>query len=660
VCLGRALLVSPSRNNQNVYSPVTDYEGQSIEKTRRRRPNIHKEHASRLTPDSFDRGAVHAWAPVLLLAAATFAVYSPVLKHPFVNYDDVDYVTENPRVQQGLTAAMLRWAITSTEQANWHPLTWISHAIDCQLFGLDPAGHHFTSLLLHAANAVLLFLLLMRVTGRRWRSLMVAALFALHPINVESVAWVAERKTVLCMFFFLLTLAGYGWYARKPGMGRYFLMSILFALALTAKPMAVTLPFVLLLTDFWPLQRIEGWTPPSLVFPVPQFSPRHLIMEKLPLVALSAGSSVVTLVAQLPAMKTVEAVPFGQRVANAIFSYGMYVWKTFWPAHLGVFYAPQGARLQTWQIALSLAFLASVSAFVWRARFRGYLLIGWLWFLGTLVPMIGLVQVGEQGMADRYAYLPLLGIFTIVTWGSADLAVLKKVNVRVEFAVSGAVLLVLSILTWRQIQTWESSFTLWSHSLQVTSDNYVAEDFVGTTLLQEVFKATGESCAAQALVHFQNAVRINPRDALGHLNVGFCQQAHGHTREAVGEYEIALQSARTKYLKSRAYINLGAAYDDLRDFGRARTYFNQGLQIYPRSSEILQALAKLDVEEKIIELSRSADAHPTSTLYLQLGQLQQKLGRISEARESYQRALHLDPELWRARGALSNLEKVAP
>lgn len=603
---------------------------------------------------------MRSWVLVLLLAAITFTVYSPVLKYPFVNYDDVDYVAENSHVQQGITLTMLRWAVTSTEQANWHPLTWISHALDCQLFGLDPAGHHFTSLLLHAANTVLLFLLLMQVTGRYWRSLMVAALFALHPINIESVAWVAERKTVLCMFFFLLTLAAYGWYARKPGVARYLLISILFALALAAKPMAVTLPFVLLLTDFWPLQRVEHWLPPSRVFPLPQFSKRRLIAEKLPLLALSAASSVVTIVAQHPAMKTVEAVPFGQRLANAIFSYGMYVWKAFWPAHLGVFYAPQGACLQIWQIALSLAFLGSVSALVWRVRSRAYLLMGWLWFLGTLVPMIGLVQVGEQGMADRYAYLPFLGLFTMVTWGSADLAAHKRVNVRVEFAACGAILVGLSVLTWRQIHTWESSFALWSHSLQVTSDNYVAEDFVGTTLLQEAFKITGESCADQALFHFQNAVRLNPHDTLGHLNVGFCEQVRGRMREAVAEYEIALQSARTKYLKSRADINLGAAYDELGGFEKARAYFEQGLQLYPRSSEILQALAKLDVEKKVIELSRSAEAHPTATVLLQIGQLQQELRRIPQARESYQRALRLDPELSQARRALNDLEKAEP
>lgn len=615
-----------------------------------------KRHVSRAVASSPFGAARRWWIPALLLAAMTFAVYSPVLKYPFVNYDDVDYVTQNPRVQQGLTLETVRWAISSTAQANWHPLTWISHAIDCQLFGLDPAGHHFTSILLHVANAVLLFWLLMRVTRRVWPSLMVAALFALHPINVESVAWVAERKTALSMFFFLLTLAAYGWYARRPRIGPYLVAIVLFLLALAAKPMVVTLPFVLLLVDCWPLQRIEHWLPPSQAFPVPQFPLRRLILEKLPLFALSAASSVVTIVAQHPAMKTMEAIPFGQRIANAIFSYVMYLWKAFWPVHLSVFYAPQGGRLPIWQIAASLIFLATVSALVWRARSRSYLPIGWLWFLGTLVPMIGLVQVGEQGMADRYAYLPFLGIFTMVVWGSADLFSARKISPRIQAAAAGAIILALSFLTWRQVHTWKSSFALWSHSLQVTSNNYFAEDFVGTTLLQDAFNATGEACTDQALVHFENAVQINPEDALGHLNVGFCRQTRGRLQEAIEQYEIALRCARTKYLRSRTYINLGGAYDALGDFEKARANFKESLQIYPRQPEVLQDLARLDAEEKIAELSRSANAHPTSIAYLQLGQLQQQVGRIPEARESYEQALRLDPEMLQARSALKSIE----
>jgi tetratricopeptide (TPR) repeat protein len=369
---------------------------------------------------------------------------------------------------------------------------------------------------------------------------------------------------------------------------------------------------------------------------------------------------VVTLVAQHPAMKTMEAVPLGGRVANAVFSYVMYVWKALWPAQLSVFYAPQGMKLHLWQVALCLMLLGVMSALVWRTRLRGYLLVGWLWFLGTLVPMIGIVQVGEQGMADRYAYLPFLGIFLMVICGIADFCAATKINLRVQVAASGAVLLVLSFLTWRQVHTWESSFALWSHSLEVTGDNYIAEDFVGSTLLEDAFKATGESCADQALVHFQNAVRVNPRDAVGHLNVGFCRQARGSLREAVGEYEIALQSARTPYLKSRAYINLGGAYDELGDFETSRQYFREGLNIYPNHPEILRALAKLQVEERIVELSRSVSLHPTAAVYLQLGQLQEEVGHIPEARASYERVLRLDPEMLEARSALKNLQNANP
>lgn len=587
-------------------------------------------------------------------------MYSPALKYPFVNYDDVDYVTENPHVQQGLTLSTLSWAITSTAVGNWHPLTWISHALDCQFFGLDPAGHHFTSLLLHAANAVLLFLFLQRATGRAGRSLVVAALFALHPINVESVAWVAERKTVLSMFFLLLTLAAYGWYARKPKIGTYVGVFALFLLALAAKPMVVTLPFALLLIDFWPLQRVEHWLTPSRAFPAPQFSLRHLILEKLPLLGLSIFSSVVTMLAQRPALKTMDAVPFGERVANAIFSYVMYVWKAFWPLHLSVFYSPRGSRLAAWQIALSLMFLVIVSALVWWARSHPYLLIGWLWFLGTLVPMIGLVQAGEQGMADRYAYLPFLGIFALVTWGCADLFIHQKIHVRAQVAAVGAVLLALSILTWRQVHTWKSSFALWSHSLQVTSENYVAEDFVGASLLADAFQATGQSCVDDALVHFENAVRINPHDSLGHLNLGFCRQTRGRLREAVAEYELALQFARNKYLKTRACINLGAAYDSLGYLATSRGYFVQSLKIHPGDPDALQALAKLDLEEKVMQLSKSVDDHPRAMNYLQLGRMQEELGRIADARVSYQRALNIDPELTPARAALNDLGKASP
>jgi len=609
------------------------------------------------------------WALCLLLAVVVLAVYFPALRHPFVIYDDVDYVSQNRQVQQGLTLGTFRWALTSMQFSNWHPLTWMSHALDCELFGLDAGGHHFTSLLLHAMDAVILFLLLSRMTGKIGRSLMVALLFGLHPVNVESAAWVAERKTVLSMLFLLLALWAYLWYVRKPGIGRHCCVDALFALALAAKPMAVTFPFILLLLDCWPLQRIrlqriKDWQPPPETLPLPQFPPLRLLTEKLPLFALSAASCAVTVVAQhRVAMQTMEAFPLRDRVVNAIFSYVMYLWKLVWPVHLSVFYAPQGSRLAIWQTVLCLAFLTAISILVWRGRrSRPYLLFGWLWFLGTLVPMIGIVQVGDQGMADRYAYLPYVGIFIAAVWGLADLAQMSRIEPRWSAAAACAVLLVLSFLTRRQLRNWESSYALFTHSLQVTPDNYVAEDIVGTALLEEAFRATGQKCAPEARLHFQNAVRIYPEDTLGHIDLGFCRETQGNLQEAIKEYQTALQVARSKFLRKRALINLAGVYRALRQFALARNYYNECLKVDPGDQDALKGLARVDIEEKmpsleeaIAALSRAAAEHPDAKLYLQLGKLQRTAGRVPEALISYQRALSLDPKLEEASVALEEL-----
>ena len=603
------------------------------------------------------------WALCLLLAVVIFAVYFPALRHPFVIYDDVDYVSQNRQVQQGLTLETFRWALTSMQFSNWHPLTWMSHALDCELFGLDAGGHHFTSLLLHAMDAVILFLLLSRMTGKIGRSLVVAFLFGLHPVNVESVAWVAERKTVLSMLFLLLALWAYLWYVRKPGVGRHCWVGALFALALAAKPLAVTFPFILLLLDYWPLQRIKSWQSPSETLALPQFSPLRLLTEKLPLFALSAASCAVTVIAQHRALKTVEAFPLRDRVVNALFSYVMYLWKFVWPARLSVFYAPEGSRLANWQTVLCVAFLAAITVLVWRVRrSRPYFLFGWLWFLGTLVPMIGIVQVGDQGMADRYAYLPYVGIFIAAVWGLADLAQMRRIEPRWSAAAACAVLVVLSFLTWRQLRYWESSYALFTHSLQVTPDNYVAEDIVGTALLEEAFRATGQKCAPQALLHFQNAVRIDPEDSLGHLNLGFCRETQGNQQEAIKEYQTALQVARSKFLKKRALINLGGVNRVLRQFALAREYYNECLKVDPGDQDALKGLAQVEREEKMpsleetmAALTRAATEHPNARLYLQLGNLQRAAGRVPEALVSYKRAFSLDPNLAEARVALKEL-----
>jgi Tfp pilus assembly protein PilF len=479
----------------------------------------------------------------------------------------------------------------------------------------------------------------------------------------------------LSMLFMLLALWAYLWYARKPGIGRQTCVAALFALALAAKPMVVTFPFILLLMDYWPLQRIKlrgielqgiNDVQSSLETPrLPQFSPLRLIREKLPLFALSAASCAVTVIAQRRlAMKTMEAFPLRDRVVNALFSYVMYLWKFIWPAHLSVFYAPEGSRLAIWQAALCLAFLIAISVLAWRERRpRPYLLFGWLWFLGTLVPMIGIVQVGEQGMADRYAYLPYVGLFIAAVWGLADLARARGIELRWSAAAACAVLLVLSFLTRRQLQYWESSYALFTHSLQVTPDNYVAEDIVGTAVLAEAFRATGQKCSSEARLHFENAVRIYPEDTLGHIDLGFCRETQGNLQQAIQEYQAALQVTHSKFLRKRALINLGGAHRALRQFDLARNDYNECLKIDPGDQDALKGLARVDKEEKmpsleetIAALSRAAAEHPEARLYLQLGKLQRAAGRVPEALISYQRAFDLDPDLEEARVAMEELE----
>ncbi len=356
---------------------------------------------------------------------ATVVLYYPAIQHPFVNYDDDGYVTNNLHVQAGLAWDTVAWAFTTYDQANWHPVTWLSHALDCQLFQLDPAGHHGTNILLHVLNALLLFWVLAQATGFTGRSFMVAALFALHPINVESVVWVAERKNLLSMLFFLLALGAYRWYAREPRPGRYAVIAVLFALGLMAKPQVITLPFILLLWDYWPLQRMLVEGQPAAIGTGAAVPPRRfssLLLEKLPLVALSAISAVITVMAQRRGGINPE-LSLSARLANAIVCYARYVGKAVWPTHLAPMYPHPGSSLANWEVFSALLFLMVVTALVIAARRRRYLPVGWLWFLGTLIPMIGLVQVGRQAMADRYAYVPFLGLFIMMCWGVADCAV---------------------------------------------------------------------------------------------------------------------------------------------------------------------------------------------------------------------------------------------
>lgn len=385
----------------------------------------------------------------LALASVTFACYWPVLGHPFADYDDDNYVTANPNVQRGLTRQSVSWALTSTEKSNWHPLTWMSHELDCQIYGLNSRGHHFTSLSLHVLNVWLLFLLLVFATDAVEQSFMVALLFAAHPVNVESVAWIAERKNVLSTAVFLLAIGAYGWYARRPSIKRYLLVASIFVMALASKPMVITLPCVLLLLDFWPLQRVLGFTKPAIAFPVPQLPLRRLLLEKLPFLALSAGSAIVTIVAQRSggSIKSLADVPPGIRLSNAVWAYVAYIGKTFWPMALAPHYPYPRSGPAVGQLILAVAVLSLVSAFVWWKRSHTYLWVGWCWFLGTLVPVIGLIQVGNQAMADRYLYLPIIGLLVVVVWGVVDLADHARLGLAVRIVAAVIIVTALAGLT---------------------------------------------------------------------------------------------------------------------------------------------------------------------------------------------------------------------
>ncbi len=526
----------------------------------------------------------------LLLVILVFALYYPARTHPFVNYDDDLYVTNNEQVKEGLTWDTVTWAMTTYEAGNWHPLTWLSHALDVQLYGMNPAGHHETSLLLHALNTLLVFWVLLRATASPGRSLMVAALFAVHPINVEPVVWVAERKTVLSMTFFLLALGAYGWYAAKPRIDRYLLVALLFALGLMAKPQIITFPFVLLLWDYWPLRRLA--LRPSL-FALRQNDTRgvtsqkritkseertcdwrFLLIEKLPLFAIAGASAALTMKAQQAghAVLSLIAVPLSLRLSNAIVSYVRYLQKTIWPVGLAPMYPHPGNSLHSWQVYGAFVFLLAITWWVAEQRRRRYLLVGWLWFLGTMVPMIGLVQVGRQAMADRYAYLPLLGIFILVCWGVADFFAEKRVPAAVLPVLSVVMVLSLAVMARRQIGYWADNLVLWTHTIEVTAPNYVAEDNLGGILLKQ-------RRVEEAIVHYRRAEAIHPTDPISVFNIGVYEQDHGQLRQAIEHFKQAIALTTRSSLQTLAYDKMGNAYSDLGETDQARQCFDEARKL---------------------------------------------------------------------------------
>lgn len=585
----------------------------------------------------------------IVLAVATIAVYCPVHRHPFVNYDDEGYITKNAHIQSGLNWPTVSWAFTTDHESNWHPLTWLSHALDCQLFKLNPAGHHDTNLLLHVGNVLLLFLVLRRATGSVGPSFMVAALFALHPLNIESVAWIAERKNLLSMLFYLLALGAYRWYAREPRVGRYAVVAFLFALGLMAKPQIITFPFVLLLWDYWPLGRMTAGDSDSCgTIGLPQRSFWWLLREKVPLLALAAASAVITMRAQQAggSMASLLQHSLSLRLENALVSYARYVGKVFWPSQLSPLYPYPAERFAALQVLGAALLLLCVTALVLRYRQHRYLLVGWLWFLGTMIPMIGLVQVGSQAMADRYAYLPGVGLFVMVCWGIADWAERQRLPRVLLPVVSAAVLLMLGAAARRQLNYWGDNVTLWSHAIAVTRGNYIAQDNLGAALLEQ-----GELDAA--MEHFQEAVAIAPTDLTSLLKIAMYEQQRKNFSTALDRYNTLLGVTQNAALRATVLTNMGYVYRNLGDIERAETSWQQALKLDSSSGRAWIGLGIVaqrsgDLNAAIKNYTQGIQSQPSDVGYLLLAQALEKAGRHEEAQAARQQAVRLSKNLQEA------------
>ena len=583
----------------------------------------------------------------LLLTVVVIVSYRPVTHNGFI-YDDIGYITSNPPVGAGLTWATVKWAFTTYQQANWHPLTWLSHALDCELFGLNPAGPHYVNVLLHAANAVLLFLLLQSATGFRWRSLMVAALFALHPINVESVAWAAERKNVLSMLFFLLALHAYVWYARRPGLRRYAAVASFFVLALLSKPQVITFPFLLLLLDYWPLCRIGTPAADRAVAQggnAPRLWSGWLILEKAPLLLLSAASATMTMKAQNAggAIQTLSQYSLPLRLETAVISYVRYLGKALWPSKLVALYPHPTNLYPSWQVGAAVVLLMLITVLVIRAREQRYLTVGWFWFLGSLVPMIGLVQVGSQAMADRYAYISFVGLFLMLTWLVADWAEARQISARWLAMPAVSCLLVLGTLTHHQVGYWHDAESFWLRTLALTQNNYVAQVTLGDFLFK---RGRTEEAAA----HFRAALAIKPDGLNANLGLGIYEDRRGNLPAAIERYQLVARQAADAGMRATAVSSLGFAYRGMGQAMKAKQCFETALQLEPDWGRAMIGLGLIaqengDTTEAIRQYSRAAEVQPTDVGYLLLARALRQDGRLDEAAAISERVARLSPNL---------------
>lgn len=547
------------------------------------------------------------------LALATFIAFEQTLRNEFIILDDPAYVTENPYVKDGITCKSFVWAFTNSHSGNWHSLTWLSHMLDCHFFGLNPFWHHLTNLLFHTASTLFLFWVLKKMTGTVWPPAFVAAAFALHPLHVESVAWVAERKDVLSGFLWMLTIAAYVRYVERPRLRKYLLVLFALCLGLMAKPMLVTLPFVLLLLDYWPLGRFRWGTErvdessqhsPSETLRCQQYSITHLIVEKIPLFIVVATASIVTVIVQQNsgAMTWAGSLPLNVRIANVPVSYFRYIVKIFYPMDLAVFY-PYPRTLYP-DKALLLLVAISVLALVWIRR-RPWMIVGWLWYVGTLVPVIGLVQVGNQALADRYTYIPLIGMFIMIAWGVREL-VSKRRCLKIVAGISAvAIIITMIVFTRIQVGYWRNDITLFGHTVAVTENNFIAYHIYGDVLLRD-------NRLDEAIEQFREALRINPEDYKAHNGMGEAFLKTGKVEKASNHFAEALELRPED----------------------PKTIHNWGL--------VLLAQGKLD--EAIVYFDRVRRIVAWPDAYCNLGLIYTRQGKYDLAIHNYNEALRIDPD----------------
>ena len=572
----------------------------------------------------------------IFLAAIVWLVFGQTVHFAFINYDDNLYVYENPDVTGGLSLDGVKRAFTHTVASNWHPLTMLSHMLDWRLYGEHAGGHHLTNILLHTAAVIFLFLALRQMTGKLWQSALTAAVFAIHPLRAASVAWVSERKDVLSGVFFMLTLWAYACYARRPfSLGRYLRVAALFALGLLSKPMLITLPFVLLLLDYWPLGRFQWAT-----LRATSHALRPLIWEKIPLFLLAAVVGFVTFVTQKNTGAVLEDVPAAARFLNGIGSYGTYVWEMVWPRHLAAYY-PLMPSVPIWPVIGAGVLMLTVTALaIGTARRRAYILVGWLWYLGMLVPVIGFVQAGSQSHADRYTYLPQIGLYLLMTWGAADLFARWHLRRLVLGGVSATMLIALIFCARAQTSIWQNSVSLWTHTLAYTADNALAHSDLGTALLH-----AGQP--DEAIIQFRQALQISPHYDLAHNDLGTALLHTGRPDEAMVQFQQAIQINPRFAL---AHVNLGTALLQVGREDEARDQFQQALQMDPRSSEAHYNLGTvllhagreseaIDQFRQALQINpRYADAHNN------LGYVFLLMGRVDEAVNEFQQALQIHPD----------------